>query len=153
MTKQIIKNKEIVEDSWQYRADEDALPDSGNVIISYQRWLHEREHPRAFTGNLGIIIGGEVAAHAIAEDLDRFQLVAVHFPEFKDGRGYTYARLLRERYGFRGELRAIGNVLRDQIFYLHRCGFNAFELEEGRNLQEALTAFIDFRVSYQPAAA
>lgn len=153
MAKQIIKNRKIVEDNWQYPADEDTLPDSGNVIISYQRWLHEKESLRVFTGNLGIIIGGEVTAAAIAEELDRFQLVAVHFPEFKDGRGYTHARLLRERYGFRGELRAIGNVLRDQIFYLHRCGFDAFELEEGRDLQDALTAFTDFRVSYQPAAA
>jgi uncharacterized protein (DUF934 family) len=153
MTKQIIKNKEIVEDNWQHLADEDALPDTGKIILSYQHWRQNRDKLQYFNGDLGITIGGNVTTDMILGDLNRFQLIAVHFPEFKDGRGYTHARLLRERYGFRGELRAIGNVLRDQIFYLHRCGFDAFELEEGRDLQAALTAFTDFRVSYQPAAA
>jgi len=77
--------------------------------------------------------------------------VAVHFPQFADGRGYSLGRLLRERYGWRGELRAIGDVLRDQLFYLTRCGFDAFDLREDQDLQAALSAFDDFSESYQTA--
>jgi uncharacterized protein (DUF934 family) len=76
-------------------------------------------------------------------------LIAVNFPQFTDGRGYSIARLLRERYSWRGELRAIGDVLRDQLFYLARCGFDAFMLREGQDAQAALAAFNDFSEGYQ----
>jgi uncharacterized protein (DUF934 family) len=81
-----------------------------------------------------------------------FALVAVNFPQFTDGRGYSSARLLRERYGWRGELRAIGDVFRDQLFYLARCGFDAFALRQGEDAQAALAAFDDFSDAYQTAA-
>ena len=152
MIKQIIKNKEIVADSWQQLSDDDALPDSGKIIINYQRWLQLSENLRAFNGQLGICISADIAIDAIKDELDQFQLIAIRFPEFKDGRGYTHARILRERYNFQGELRATGNILRDQIFYLHRCGFDAFELENGRDIKDALNAFTDFGANYQPAA-
>ncbi|HEX7025873.1 MAG TPA: DUF934 domain-containing protein, partial [Gammaproteobacteria bacterium] len=102
-------------------------------------------------GQLGVTIGGGVSVDEIIDDLSHFDLVAVRFPEFRDGRGYSYARLLRERYGFKGEIRAVGNVLRDQLFYMERCGINAFEVQEDRDINDALKAFYELTVRYQPA--
>ncbi len=86
---------------------------------------------------------------AIADRLARVAWVEVNFPKFGDGRGYTIARLLRERYGYRGELRAIGQVARDNLYFLERCGFDSFLLRDGEDPQEALRGFEDFSVSYQ----
>ncbi len=84
-----------------------------------------------------------------AERLGAIARVEVNFPKFTDGRGYSIARLLRERYGYRGELRAVGDVLRDQIYYLSRCGFDAFLLREDQDAEEALPACNDFSEAYQ----
>ena len=86
----------------------------------------------------------------LANDFDQLALIAVRFPKFTDGRGYSIARLLR-RLGWKGELRAVGDVLRDQLFYMTRCGFDAFALRDDQDPQVALTAFSDFTVPYQPA--
>ena len=85
---------------------------------------------------------------SVADRLDRVARVEVNFPKFGDGRGYSIARLLRERHGFKGELRAIGEVARDHLFYMASCGFDAFALREGEALEEALAAFSDFSESY-----
>ncbi len=85
----------------------------------------------------------------LEDDLGALPLVAIHFPAFKDGRGYSYARELRTRYNFKGEVRATGDVLRDQLFYMTRCGFNAFEVREDRSIEEALQGLKDFSVTYQ----
>jgi len=90
---------------------------------------------------------------ALAASLGRLKLVAVNFPKFGDGRGYSIARLLRERYGYRGELRAIGAVARDHLYYMAQCGFDAFELRAGEDPQEALAAFNDFSDGYQATVA
>ena len=79
--------------------------------------------------------------------------IAVNFPKFGDGRGYSIARLLRERYGYRGELRAIGQVARDHLYFMAQCGFDAFQLREGEDPQEALAAFNDFSEAYQASVA
>lgn len=79
--------------------------------------------------------------------------VEVSFPKFGDGRGYSIGRLLRERYGYKGELRAVGEVARDHLFYMESCGFNAFLLREGENVEEALTGFGDFSEAYQASVA
>ena len=80
-------------------------------------------------------------------------VIAVNFPKFSDGRGYSIGRLLRERYGYKGELRAVGEVARDHLHAMEQCGFNAFQLREGEDPQEALTGFGDFSDSYQATAA
>jgi uncharacterized protein (DUF934 family) len=90
---------------------------------------------------------------ALAASLGRLKLVAVNFPKFGDGRGYSIARLLRERYGYRGELRAVGEVARDHLYYMAQCGFDAFELRAGEDPQEALDAFNDFSEAYQASVA
>jgi uncharacterized protein (DUF934 family) len=152
MSNQIIKDRSIIEDRWQRIADDSPLPEAGDIIVSFKRWQQERAALQARKGGLGVIIGNGISVGEIQNDLQHFGLIAIQFPQFKDGRGYSYARLLRERYRYPHEIRAIGNVLRDQLLPMSRCGVNAFELEPGRNLQEALSAFNDFSVRYQPAA-
>jgi len=88
----------------------------------------------------------------LAEDLSRLKVVALEFPKFADGRAHSQARLLRERYGYQGEIRAVGDILRDQLFFMARNGFDAFELRADRSLEDALDAFGEFSESYQPAA-
>ena len=148
----IIKDRHIVEDDWQHVEDGQALPE-GKVIVSLSRWRAERE---ALIGRrnsgLGIQLAASDHAEDVAADLDNFEVVALNFPIFRDGRAYTTARLLRDRYGYKGELRATGDVLRDQIFFMHRVGFDAFEVKEGRSIEDALKAFDDFSVVYQPSA-
>jgi len=90
---------------------------------------------------------------ALADTLDRLNVVAVRFPAFGDGRGYSTGRLLRERYGYRGELRAVGEVARDHLYLMAQCGFDAFQLRAGEDPQEALAAFNDFSEAYQASAA
>ena len=86
---------------------------------------------------------------AAAERLARVARVEVHFPKFGDGRGFSIGRLLRERYGYQGELRAVGHITRDHLFFLESCGFDAFELRDGEDPHAALAAFADFSDSYQ----
>ncbi len=86
---------------------------------------------------------------SVADRLDRIARVEVNFPKFGDGRGYSIGRLLRERYGYKGELRAVGWVVRDHLLYMESCGFDAFLLREGEDPEEALTGFQDFSESYQ----
>lgn len=90
---------------------------------------------------------------ALAGSLERLTVVAVNFPKFGDGRGYSIARLLRERYGYRGELRAVGQVARDNLYFMAQCGFDAFELRAGEDPKEALAAFNDFSEAYQASVA
>ncbi|MDX1580017.1 MAG: DUF934 domain-containing protein [Alphaproteobacteria bacterium] len=148
---QIIKDQQIVEDDWNYVNGEDSLPE-GKVIVSLDRWKADRETliGRKNSG-LGILLDSDEHADDIAEDLEHFEVVSLNFPAFKDGRPYSTARLLREKYGFSGELRATGDVLRDQLFYMHRCGFDSFEINPEHSIEDALKGFEDFTVTVQPA--
>ncbi len=147
----ILKDRRIVEDPWRHVADDVALP-AAPVIVSLARWQAERDLLAARPEALGVRLPNDVDVAALAEDLPHFALIALEFPSFKDGRAYTQARLLRERYGYRGEVRAVGDVLRDQLFFMQRCGFDAFELRPDRSLEDALHALTEFSVTYQPAA-
>ena len=104
------------------------------------------------SGALGVRLSPADDPALIANDLDKLALIAIEFPAFTDGRGYSAATLLRERYGYKGELRAVGDVLRDQIFLLSRVGFTTFALREDQNVEKALAAFNDFSSYYQHAA-
>lgn len=151
MSKPIIKNHAIVADHWQHIDDEAVLPATGDIIVGYTRWQKDRDVLIKHKGKLGITIGNGISDNEIKADLQHFDLIAIAFPEFKDGRGYSYARLLRERHGYQKEIRAIGNILRDQLRYMERCGFDAFELQADRNIQDALNAFNELTTKYQPA--
>ncbi len=145
----LIKNKTIVQDNWALVQSLTGLPE-GNIIVPLALWQSDKEI-LCQHANLGIWLDSDQEPSHISEDIEHFALIALNFPVFTDGRPYSYARLLRERYGFEGEIRAIGDVLQDQLFYMHRCGFNAFALRQGADLDKALTAFDTFKDSYQTA--
>lgn len=147
----VIKNRQIVEDRWQSIADEAELP-TGPVIVSLARWQQERSTLRERGEPVGVCLPNTANVADLVDDLPALALVALEFPKFADGRAYSQARLLRERYGYPGEIRATGDVLRDQLFFMTRSGFDAFELRADRSLEDALEAFNDFSESYQPAA-
>ncbi|MEM7018440.1 MAG: DUF934 domain-containing protein [Pseudomonadota bacterium] len=149
--RKIIKDREIVEDQWQTVDAEEALPE-GDVIVPLARWLAEKEALIARTGNTGVLLQAGDGIDDITPDLVNIDLVAVEFPAFTDGRSSSYARLLRERHGYTKEIRAVGDVLRDQLALMARCGINAFVLHEKLDIEQVLeTAFDDFSVYYQPA--
>ena len=137
-------------DPWR-RVGESADLGVGPVIISKARWAAERARLAARPAPIGLVLEGGMALDDIADDLPQFCLIALHFPKFSDGRPFSMARLLREKYGFSGELRAVGNVLSDQIPFMRRVGFDAFEVvhrPSRRQLQEGRIA--EVRLYYQP---
>ncbi len=150
----LIKDRAIIEDTWLLlRPTSDGalpeLPAQGDVIVPLAMWQTQRDVLLASKSKLGVWLAPNDEPELIAADLDKFAVIAVDFPQFTDGRGYSIARLLRERYQYSGELRAIGDVLQDQIFYLHRCGFNAFAVRADKNIESALKALNDFSETYQ----
>ncbi len=147
----IIKDRQIVEDRWQRVGAQEALP-VGDVIVPWPRWKVEQESLLAHEGKVAIWLTGKDNPRELKEELGRFEMIAIDFPNFNDGRGYSIARILRDELGYMGELRALGDVLRDQIFYLARCGFNAFEVRKDKDLEEALAGLHDFHVMYQAAS-
>lgn len=146
----LINREGLCGDPWVRVADEAALPEATHVIVTLERWRKEREALLGRGGPFGIRLQSDQPPDAIEADLIHFGLIALEFPQFKDGRAYSYARLLRERYGFKGELRATGNVLRDQLFFMLRCGFDSFEIPEKAKVEEWLKAFDEISVVYQP---
>lgn len=147
----LIKDGVLVEDQWQSLGDEDDLPE-GPVVVSLNRWQTEREALEARNTPIGLRLQSDQTPALVADDLERFSVIALEFPKFNDGRAYSYARLLRERYGFKGELRAVGNVLRDQFLLMQRCGFDAFEVASEAAAAEWQRAISEISVTYQPGA-
>ncbi len=146
----VIKNAEVLTDDWVRLDDEAPLPDA-DVLVSLARLERDLEilleHPRM----LGLVVHGDDDLEQVVPHLPHLNLVALDFPQAKDGRNYSNARLLRERFGYQGELRAIGDVMRDQLFYLHRCGIDSFALREGEDFEAALAGLSVFSQAYQPA--
>ncbi|MEX2453247.1 MAG: DUF934 domain-containing protein [Rhodospirillaceae bacterium] len=148
----LVKDKGITEDRWTHLADGEDLPLDGPVIVSADRWLAERESLVHRNGGIGIRMRNDRSLHDVAEDLFRFGVVALEFPAFRDGRAYTQARLLRERFRFDGEIRACGDVLRDQLLFMQRCGIDAFEISKQADAEAFAAAIGEISVVYQPAA-
>lgn len=148
MPKIIIKDK-IVDDKWEVLPKVFLGEPAVNklLLLPMKYWLEHSENLRLPV--LGIWIDSDEEVEEIGEKANMFPVIAINFPSFTDGRGFTAGRLLRERYGYNGQLRAIGHVIRDQLFYLKRCGFDAFQLREGTDLEEALKSLNDFSVTYQ----
>jgi uncharacterized protein (DUF934 family) len=144
----LIKLGQPEQDDWALSRDEARLPDRRRpVIVPLSLW-RDRMTDTALAPWLS---SDTELDEVLAAAFSRAPLVAIDFPAFTDGRGYTLARLLRERYGYLGEIRAIGDVLVDQLFYMSRCGFDALALREDQHLDDALRALGAFSVSYQPA--
>lgn len=148
----IIDQCNVIDDNWQRlpKEFEGSLPE-GNLLLPLQYWLENRDSLGNHNGEIGIWIDSDEAVEDIAAEVQQFPVIAVNFPAFADGRGFSTARLLRDRYNFTGQLRAVGNVIRDQLFFLSRVGFDAFQLREGYDLEAALASLKDFSVRYQPA--
>lgn len=150
----IIKNGQVIDESWHLLDKEaalDGLSNSDDLIVPLALWRAHAHALKARDGGLGVWLDSDEEIEEIVDDLSQFQVIALNFPIFTDGRHYSSARLLRERYGYRGEVRAIGDVLRDQLFYMQRCGFDAFALRPDRDPYEALQSLQDFSVTYQAA--
>lgn len=156
--REIIKDKSIIQDDWSVlRLSETETPDAvevpvGKTLIPLKVWLLQKEAllPRLKANkDLAIWFSSDEQAKDLKEDIALFDLLAVDFPKFSDGRGYSIAYNLRARFAFTGELRAIGDVLRDQLFYMQRVGFNAFATREDRDIKEAIKGLTDFSEKYQ----
>jgi len=150
----IIRDAAVVADDWTLIATTHAAPlPAGRVIVPLARWLAERDALTARITEqnqpLGVWLDSHEDPAELADAIHRFALIAVNFPKFADGRGYSIATLLRSRYGFKGELRAIGDVLRDQLFYMKRVGFNAFTVRADKDIHDAVKAIKDFSEVYQ----
>ncbi|MEO8010996.1 MAG: DUF934 domain-containing protein [Dokdonella sp.] len=126
------------------------LPDTP-VILPLAVWLARRNEILARNIPFGVWLDSSEGPEAIAGDLEHFAVIGVNFPKFTDGRSYSSARLLRERYSYRGEIRAIGDVLQDQLFYMKRCGIDAYALREDKDIEAALASLRDFSETYQAA--
>jgi uncharacterized protein (DUF934 family) len=153
----IIRNMSVISDPWrrlELGADGSLppLPASGDIIVPLAMWQSRRQELIGRPGRLGVWLDSNEDPAAIAEDLRLFGVIAVRFPKSGDGRGYSIATLLRERYGWRGELRAFGDIWRDHLFFLASCGFDAFALREDEDPGEALAALGDFSETYQGSA-
>ncbi|WP_299769562.1 DUF934 domain-containing protein [uncultured Pseudoteredinibacter sp.] len=152
----IIKDGQVVDDSWQlFELSEDselanaAVP-TGQWIVPLQLWLAQRDKLKA-RSDIGIQIGIDDDIELLADDYDSVPLLAFDFPVFMDGRGFSAAFLIRDRFAFKGELRASGAFIRDQLCYLQRCGFNAFALS-AEDLEAAKDSLSDLQEAYQASA-
>ncbi|MET0319087.1 MAG: DUF934 domain-containing protein [Duganella sp.] len=159
----IIKGRDVVEDGWLVlrlaepvegapAIDPATVPvPEGRIIVPQSVWRVQREllAARAAAGEIGVWIASDERPEDIKDDLAQFALIAVDFPKFTDGRGYSIAYNLRVRLGWTGELRAIGDVLRDQLFQMHRVGFDAFAVRSDRDVHDALKGLSDFSETYQ----
>ncbi|WP_194713785.1 DUF934 domain-containing protein [Noviherbaspirillum soli] len=150
----IIKDRQIVADDWQVvklaegeTAESVAIPE-GRVIVPLAVWQARRDALKA-RGDVAVWLASDERPEALKDDVATLPLIAVDFPKFADGRGYSIAYNLRARLGFAGELRAIGDVLRDQLFYMQRVGFNAFATRPDRSIEDALKGLTDFSEAYQ----
>lgn len=150
----LIKNRSIVEDSWHLLKEVKNLDDiadksAQSIIVPLAFWQEHRRELKQRPSKTAVWLQSNELPAALGEDLHSFALIALNFPVFSDGRVYSSARELRSNFMFKGELRAIGDVLRDQLFYMARCGFDAFALREDQNIDAALEAFDDFQDGYQ----
>jgi uncharacterized protein (DUF934 family) len=149
MPRRLLRDRQIVLDEWRYFA-EAAGDASAPLIVTFDQWQLEPDTWLARGSRLGVVLSAAHKVEQLAPDLKRFALIAAEFSGPSEGRGYTQARLLRERWNFQGELRATGHVRRDQLFFMARCGFNSFELPD-EGFDDAYTAFTTFSAAYQPS--
>jgi uncharacterized protein (DUF934 family) len=147
------ERREVVQDEWTYfgehGVDLTAIP---ALIVPFAEFRSNIVQWREYRGRLGVRLSPADAVEELGEDARRLPLIAAEFPAAGEGRGYSQGRLLRSRFEFKGELRAVGaGVKQDLLFIMARCGFDAFELASGQKVEEALRAFDRYDVAYQPA--
>lgn len=152
--REIIKDKAVVADDWTVlRLNEGETPETvvvpaGKTIVPLKVWQGQRAVLEK-RSDIGVWVASDERPEDLKDDAARLPVIAVDFPKFADGRGYSIAYNLRARLGYTGELRAIGDVLRDQLFYMQRVGFNSFATRPDRNIHDALKGLTDFSDTYQ----
>jgi uncharacterized protein (DUF934 family) len=147
---QLVKNDRVCVDRFVRVLDGTPLPD-GAILLPADRFLADISELASRPGPVGVIWPNNRKVSELAPHLDRLALVALVFPKFQDGRAYSQARQLREQYGFHGELRATGDVLRDQRLFLLRAGFDAFEVKKDADVKAFVEQKVRYSVVYQPA--
>ena len=148
----LIRNGDLVADRFRALSDEAPLPEGEAVIVSLARWTAERETLTTRNAPVGVLLKSCEGPAVLAPDLDHIALIAIEFPGFRDGRGFSYAHRLRRQYGFTGELRAVGHILPDQAQFLIRCGFDSIEVKDNAKLSDWQRGLTEITVWYQPAA-
>ena len=146
----LVKNGKITDDVFAVVADDAEIPEDGALLISAARFLENPEVLSRRVGRTGVIWPNNRDLDDLVPYLDRLALVALVFPTFRDGRAYSQARLLRERYGYHGEMRATGQVLRDQFLFMTRAGFDAFEVKKPADAEAFAGTVQRYSVFYQP---
>ena len=149
--KAYLKDGKVIDNSYQLvSADSQTLP-AGDILVPADYWKANQQQLTEHSGNVGVWIDSHEEIEDFAGSIAAVPVIAINFPKFVDGRAFSTARLLCERYGYIGEIRAIGNFIRDQLFMMQRCGFNAFQFESEIDLAAASKSFNDFSDSYQVA--
>lgn len=147
----LVKDGALVDDAFVELADDaPEIPEGQPVIVGLERFQRDRDALLARRLPVGVRLRSDEHPERIADDLDALAVVALEFPVFKDGRAYSYARILTEHYGYAGEVRAVGDVLLEQLGFMLRTGFNAFEIDSDDPLGDYRTALEEFTVWYQP---
>jgi uncharacterized protein (DUF934 family) len=146
----LVKNGKITADSFVHIAEEAEIPADGAILISAARFMGDPEALSRRPGRTGVTWPNNRDLDDIVPYLDRVAIIALAFPSFRDGRAYSQARLLRERHGYRGELRATGQVLRDQFLFMLRAGFDAFEVKKPGDAEAFASTVKRYSVFYQP---
>lgn len=146
----LIRDGEIAANTYALVDDDDKLPtDVRGVIVSVDRWKTDGSLLLKSMERVGVILQPDQSPDLLADDLGKINLVAIHFPVFSDGRGFSHARRLRETYNYAGEIRATGHLIRDQYLFLHRCGFNAIEVADDAVAEQWKVAMDEFSMFYQ----
>ena len=144
----------FVEDKWAFLGDEAPVPEDGAIVVSLKRWLSERETLASRLGPVGVAVEAGADAQAHLPDLADRPLVALSFDKFADGRSFSYARILRDRLKFGGDLRATGDVLIDEIPLMLRCGFDSFDVTNAPTLRALEAGHLPGSpLHYQPSSA
>lgn len=145
----LIDTRQRIEDSWIRLTDDQDFEDQSNIIVSLHRLKRDWHQLQLQEIAIAVELEPDAAAEDIIFALPNLEMIVLHFEVFADGRAFSQAKLLRDRYGFTGDIRARGDVIRDQLAFMHRCGFNQFEIGDDENSELALLVFNEISLGYQ----
>ena len=148
----LLQHGALQPNNWRFVGEDAAIPVDEPVTVSLKRWQAEAETLRGRNAPIGVRLKNDETALVLGDDVHRLSLIEVEFPKFTDGRAFSQARILRDKLGYKGELRAIGTILRDQYLYMTRCGIDSVELPEDKPIDGYLAALKEFSAWYQPAS-
>lgn len=149
----LFRNGAFVDDEWQFIGEDAPVPPHGSIVLGKERYLAQRAALIDREDPIGLALQSGETLDGLEQDVRRFAVIVLEIPKYNDGRAYSAARILRDRLGYRGELRARGDVLRDQVNALHRCGFDALDVNHAGTIEALRTGAVVFvREHYQPAS-